>query len=350
MSKRTKKKGKVKNQHFVPRCLLRRFSQNDKTTSVFIIGTKTFVPTAGIKTQCAADYFYGHKQDAENALGELEGAFGRALGDLSAKTVDGMTDDDLAIVRAFVHIQAERTPHAAGVHRDTLVSMGEQLFAAIAKANQFDQAEVAAAVGAEASRFADHHMPIPGLYTVEQAMRHQTAIADLEVKFVFAEKLMVSDHPAFSINFWRDLHPRFSQWPTPGGLLTKGFMYMMPVATGCLVVVYDSATYGVGTNDSRLVRANELDVRLINGMQTINATRLLFDCNIVMPGDLESALEFRNMIRAEMGDGPLSIHSIGIPLSFLRIIDDNLYSDWDLAMLPSRIPVESLYPTSAGAG
>jgi len=339
MSKGVKRKGKVKNQHFVPRCLLRRFSRNDKTTSVFVIGTKTFVQTAGIKTQCAADYFYGHRQDAEKALGELEGAFSRVLGDLSVKTIDGMTDDDLAMVRAFVHVQAERTPFAANLHHETLVKLGEQLFAGYVKLNSIDHAESAAMVGKEAREFAHHHMPNPPLFTVEQAMRHQAAIADLEVKFVMAEKLMVSDHPAFAINFWRDMHPKFSRWPTPGGLLTKGFMYVMPVATGCFVVVYDSATYDVGMKGSRVAWASELDVRLVNGMQAVNATRLLFDCNKVKPSDLLSALDFRNMVRSEMGDGPLSIHFAGIPLSFLRVVDDDLYANWDRAMLPSRVPI-----------
>jgi len=81
------KKGKTKNQHFVPKCLLRRFSKNDKTTSVFVIGSSKFVPTAGIKTQCAADYYYGSDQQVETQLSRLEGAFSKALGDLSQDTI-----------------------------------------------------------------------------------------------------------------------------------------------------------------------------------------------------------------------------------------------------------------------
>jgi hypothetical protein len=69
------KKGKTKRQHFVPRCLLRRFSKTEQATSVFVIGSTTFVPTAGIKTQCAADYYYGEDQATETALGRLEKAF-----------------------------------------------------------------------------------------------------------------------------------------------------------------------------------------------------------------------------------------------------------------------------------
>ena len=81
------KKGEVKRQHFVPRCLLRRFSQTAQTTSVFVIGSATFVETAAIKTQCAVDYYYGHDQRVETELSRLEDAYAAAIGDLSVKTL-----------------------------------------------------------------------------------------------------------------------------------------------------------------------------------------------------------------------------------------------------------------------
>jgi len=337
----TAKQGRVKRQHFVPRCLLRRFSQSDQTTSVFVIGTAKFVPTAAIKTQCAADYYYGQDQTIETDLGRLEGAFSSAIGDLSAQTLEGLGTNELAVVRSFVHVQAERTPFAGEVHRNALVDLGRQLFSAYAKINKLPDHDVAQ----ESERFADEQMPIPGAHTVDLAVGHQRSIADLEVKFIMAEGLMVSDHPALALNLWRDEHPRFRTWPVLGGLLTKGFMYVMPVATNCLSLVYDSATYQVGDDGCRVAGGTKEDVMALNALQTINASQLLFDSTIVMPGDLLAALHFRNQIRAEHGAGPLPLRPAGIPLSFLRVIDHEPYDAWDRAMLPSR-PTAAVPPRS----
>lgn len=328
----TEKKGRTKRQHFVPRCLLRRFSKTEQTTSVFVLGSATFVQTAGIKTQCAADYYYGHDQSTEKALGQIEGAFSNAIGDLSVETLERMSDDELAVVKAFVHIQAERTPFAGEVVRGVYLSMGEQLYSAFAQANGLPKENARA----PAERFAEQQMPVPGAHTVDIAVRHQSALADLEVKFIVADGFMISDHPALSLNLWRDEHPRFSKWPTLGGLATKGFMYLMPVATNRLVVVYDAGTYEIGSGGSRVASATSEDVIAINALQTINASQLLFDSTIVMPIDLVAALHFRNEVRKDNGAGPLPLRPAGISLSFLRVTDRNPYEGWDLAMLPAR--------------
>jgi len=346
------KKGKVKNQHFVPRCLLRRFSQNDKTTSVFVVGTTTFVPTAGIKTQCAADYYYGQDQAIETELGRLESAFSRAIGDLSDDAIEGMTEADLSIVRAFVHVQAERTPHAAALHRMTYVEMGRQLWTAVAKANGLDSSDP----GGEAERFADSQMPIPGAHTVELATKYQGSISDLQVKFVFGDGFMISDHPTLTLNLWRDAHPRFSRWPHLGGLLTKGFIYIMPVATKCAIVLYDRGTYRVGDDESRIAHASSFDQFALNGLQAVNASRLLFDTKVLMPVDLLGALDFRNTVRAAEGPGLLPLRPPDLDLSFLTITDRDSYDDWDLLMLPSRpgttlpTPPRLDSPTAPGGG
>ena len=334
----------------MPRCLLKRFSKTEQTTSVFVIGSATFVETAGIKTQCVADYYYGHDQTTETALGELEGAFSSAIGDLSVETLERLSQDDLAIIRAFVHVQAERTPFAREVMRNVYLSMGQQLYSAYANANDLPGDGAAE----QAERFADHQMPTPGAHTVELAVRHQSALADLAVKFVVAEGFIVSDHPALSLNLWRDEHPRFGTWPTLGGLATKGFIYLMPIATNRLAVIYDSDTYEVGGVDSKVARGTTQDVIAVNALQTINASRLLFDSTVVMPIDLAAALHIRNQVRTESGSGPLPLRPAGIPLTFLRKIDSESYEGWDMAMLPPRptasIPTARLDDTQQNGG
>jgi hypothetical protein len=147
---------------------------------------------------------------------------------------------------------------------------------------------------------------------------------------------MISDHPALSLNIWRDEHPRFSRWPHLGGLATKGFMYMMPVSTNWLAMIFDADAYQVGSNAGRVASATPVDVIAINALQTINASQLLFDSTIVTPLDLVAALHIRNQIRAEHGPGPLPLRPAGIPLSFLRVTDQDAYDNWNQAMMPCR--------------
>jgi hypothetical protein len=183
------------------------------------------VPTAAIKTQCAADYYYGHEQDIETELGRLEAAFSAAIGDLSIDTIEGMSSENLAAVKAFVHVQAERTPFAGQVQRNAYVNLGQQLYSAYAKANQLADDDG----HREAERFADRQMPSPGAHTVDLAVTHQAAIDDLDVKFVMANGFMISDHPALSMNLWRDEHPRFRTWPHLVVLSRRGSCTLCPL-------------------------------------------------------------------------------------------------------------------------
>jgi hypothetical protein len=330
----TAKKGRVKNQHFVPKVLLRGFSPEKKTTSVFVIGSATFIETASIKTQCSQDYFYGHEQKVEDDLQNLETAFGKVLKDLSPEKIEGFTEAELSVIRAFVHQQAERTPFAAGVMRTSYVDIGRQLGAAFAKANGFG----VEGVEEEAEGFARHHMPNPAAHTVELAQKHGGVIKDLAVKFVTGKGFMISDHPALMLNIWRDHHPKFNAWPSIGGLASKGLILVLPVATNTLLIVYDAATYRVGHDGSRTAYANDDDVMVLNALQTINATKLLFDSSVVKPIDVIGPLVIRNQVREEQGPGPLPLRPTGIQLTFLEVTDRDTYDDYNLMMLPVRDP------------
>lgn len=326
------KKGKVKRQHFVPRCLLRRFSPDERTLSVFVVGKTTYVPIAGVSTQCAADYFYGSDQRVEGNLGNLETAFSGAVGDMSVSRLNGLTGEQLAVVRSFVHVQAERTPLATDAHRDMFINMGTQLYSAYAKMNGLPLDGIAE----RAESFADAHIGVAGAFAVDAAIKHQVGIDDLEVKFLVGDRLIISDHPVLALNLWRDSHPRFASWPVLGGLKTKGFLYIMPLATNRAAIVYDAAVYRVGDRDGLTAVVTAEDVRNLNALQTINAEQLLFDNTAVAPEDLIAALTIRAVVRAQQGDGRLPLRPAGIEFSFLEIMDKDAHEGWNLAMLPAR--------------
>lgn len=52
--------------------------------------------------------------------------------------------------------------------------------------------------------------------------------------------------------------------------------------------------------------------------------------------DLIAALRVRNQVRAQHGPGPLPLRATGIPLSLLRVTDQDLYEGRDMLMMPCR--------------
>ena len=64
-----------KNQHYVPRFLLKRFSKDQKTINLFHFESNEIIRNAQIKHQASLDYIYGKDQMLESALQDLEKIF-----------------------------------------------------------------------------------------------------------------------------------------------------------------------------------------------------------------------------------------------------------------------------------
>ncbi|WP_107355944.1 DUF4238 domain-containing protein [Rhodopseudomonas palustris] len=66
-----------KNQHYVPRCLLKPFTLNGdgRSINVFNMARERSIANAPVKSQCSRDYFYGRDDlRSEKVLADLERA------------------------------------------------------------------------------------------------------------------------------------------------------------------------------------------------------------------------------------------------------------------------------------
>src|SRR5262245_45861293 len=61
-----------KEQHFVPRFYLKRFSKDKKSICLYNLKSKKKIVNANLKKQCYKDYFYGKELALENTLGSIE--------------------------------------------------------------------------------------------------------------------------------------------------------------------------------------------------------------------------------------------------------------------------------------
>jgi hypothetical protein len=102
----------LKNQHFVPKCLLRPFTiaGNDRAINLYNIRHKRPIPKAPIKGQCARDYLYGKDGKIEQMLSGVEGRYSVIM----RRIIDGEkeSESDLENLRFVTYLQFRRTEMA----------------------------------------------------------------------------------------------------------------------------------------------------------------------------------------------------------------------------------------------
>ena len=69
---KSEKKGKTKNQHYVPQFYQRYFSIDNKNIGAYVVSSDKNIPSAPIKSQSSGDYFYSENMKIEHALGKME--------------------------------------------------------------------------------------------------------------------------------------------------------------------------------------------------------------------------------------------------------------------------------------
>ena len=104
---------KHKNQHFVPQCYLRQFSNDNtgKAVSLLHIKSRKLVQTASVNDQCAKPYLYGDDLEIEQALQGFEGEYARIFRHIVAHS-NSPGKENLIKLRNFMILQASRTEAA----------------------------------------------------------------------------------------------------------------------------------------------------------------------------------------------------------------------------------------------
>lgn len=99
-----------KNQHYIPKCYFRQYSQHAKLIDVHLFKDDLFRHAVPIKTQASADYFYGNEL-TEQAIGELENIIRSPISRLSKQTnspIKATEEDRFGILR-YMLFQRART-------------------------------------------------------------------------------------------------------------------------------------------------------------------------------------------------------------------------------------------------
>ncbi len=242
-----------KNQHFVPRVLLRPFTNNaeDKSINLYNIRADRGISDAPVKGQCARHYWYGEDGQLEAHLSQLEGLFGRARDRVIA---GGNSDQDREDISLFMCLQHWRTANAAARLRHSIEQMN-------------------AASWAEHDLVPDEKKLV--IASMRFGLRSRDMLRDLKMRFVenrTRRDFIIADDPAVMLN-------RFASEKLDGygfGVASSGLIFLMPMSPRLSVICYDGLVYSLDVTNGRVLIKNESAIDTYNDIQCIAANENIY--------------------------------------------------------------------------
>lgn len=284
-----------KNQHFVPRCYLRPFTDDasGKTINLYNLDRRIWIKYAPVKKQCAGAYFYGDDYELEKAIQAVEQGYSRSLRAVRSPGYRP-TAGDLQVLKVFWLLQYLRTEAASR----RAVEMNDATLNVAGVDDQEYRVGIREAVQHEMMAFAES-------MDVVKDLNACIAINKTRVPFV------TSDDPAVLTNRWNMLKGKGSSF----GLRSAGDILILPVSPSICFVGYDSDVYSV-TKERGVVEVDkESDVDALNEHQFLNCRANLFVKNPIdfdriersykdkCGGRLEARHRINYAVRETTGDG-----------------------------------------------
>lgn len=251
-----------KNQHYVPKFYLKRFSNSGNSISIYLKNSARYIPVGSISGQCYKEYFYGKNLAVENALSVLEGKFSSSLKEFCNTNEFDSIAEDLFL---FSSIQNSRTT----------------------KTNDFLKTSISHAVGSVWDKFVElNNLSIPSNsvefnvnnvvnQAVVQSIIHRHLLYDLGIHKITntsAIQFITSDHPVILLN------PGNYNRPELIGLACAGLQILIPVSPTTCIFMYDKDYYTPLINGGKhesYIREDWI-INNINQLCAFNAYSTLF--------------------------------------------------------------------------
>lgn len=239
-----------KNQHFVPRCVLKPFTLNneDKAINLYTLRADRLIENAPVKHQCARDYLYGEDGVIEAGLAQLEGQY-VAVHDRLRGGAD--TEDDRSQLRFFAYLQLRRTEIAIQRLKASEQGMFQEIF------------------GDNESE----HPPLR-FYMVESlktCFDTKEKIEDLKVCIVENRTdidFVICDDPAVYTNRYAAEKIKREMF----GVMSSGLILGMPISPKLAVLCYDGLVYEpVNVENGRVILTAAEDAEALNELQYLRA-------------------------------------------------------------------------------
>lgn len=266
-------KAEYANQHYVPRLLLRRFTNSDKINIGLMNALsgeiKSSIPH---KPQCAKRYFYGKDLVIEKKLAQIESEIGKIIESISSASDPHIERLSYAhkLLTIFSIYQHVRTDKALKLAEEAV----EKKFAII---KEHVKPELMLKLGevakgklseGELSEFYDSvNVSIANPHTIlfENANKQIDSSLQLEMKLLLNETdipFIISDNPLVYMNEGDD---------------ANFYRMLLPLTPKVLLAFYDGSRYKIGLrkkNFHKIVEA--VDVFYLNALQYLNCNNNIY--------------------------------------------------------------------------
>ncbi|MHC2255939.1 hypothetical protein ACVILK_005631 [Bradyrhizobium embrapense] len=265
-----------KNQHFVPRCLLKPFTlgADGKAINLYSHRQNKLIRNAPVKKQCARDYLYGEDGVIERELATIEDEYVAVINRAHAR-LD--TDQDRNALRFFAYLQLRRTEMA--ILR--LRASEEGLFAEVFGHEEPER---------QPQRF---YM----LRSLQTCFETSETLSDLKVRIVenrTSTDFVISDDPAIYTNKYATQKLRLAGF----GTHSSGLMLIMPLAPRLALICYDGLVYtSPNLENGRMILKKAADVEAMNELQYLAASSNVYfsdwDAGDYVRGQFEKSADRR---------------------------------------------------------
>jgi hypothetical protein len=245
-----------KNQHFVPRCVLKSFSLNGegKAINLYTFGKKLLVRNAPVKSQCARDYIYGAGGHVEHGLAQIEGSYRNALARVEKRAE---TVADLNELRFFAYLQLRRTEMA------------------IQRMQRAEGALFVDTFGEDAAK--EPSVEYFMVQSLKLCFETSPLIEDLKVRIIENNTdvdFVTSDDPAIMTN---KFYTQKNLIEGGFGMGSSGLLLFMPLTPKLGVLCYDPLVYTLpDVAVGRLILKKSADAEALNELQYLKASAAIY--------------------------------------------------------------------------
>jgi len=247
-----------KNQHFVPRCYLRAFTElgDGVRINLFNIDSERVIRLVPVRHQCSRAYFYGTDAELEAAIQLLERGYAELLRRITQDSYD-LTDEDSDLLRRFWLFQYLRTEAAS--------QRSVEVLNAATDAMGIPGAEYRA----EIKRAVVHAMR-----TFAENMDIMDDMSTCLVRNDSRTPFITSDDPAILSNrLYLECLPRLGK---SFGLRQSGNIMILPLTPSILFLGFDRNIYTVRDKKGWCRLSSADDIRAYNHHQMLNCRANLF--------------------------------------------------------------------------
>lgn len=270
-----------KNQHYVPQFYQRRFSDDGKNIGVYLVDQQKSIPSAPIKSQASADYFYTSDTDkpdnVEKAFSGIEGIGKEIMQKLDANPRTPLSKEESFSLYAFTILQLGRTLSPVQDTREMANMMLRRVLKFVTEISENSDSP-------ELADFRDMSDDVIDSITLTEEAAKKLALGsylqmlplciDLKSKVLINETpvpFITSDNPVCLYN------PFMEKMNYPlNGLGARGTIIYFPLSPKLALFIYDDNVYKVGNR-----RQSYAELHSINDIQELNKLSIV-NCNQVV--------------------------------------------------------------------